>query len=62
MALVISKHIELKSGISMRRFVDAAYKISDGHILHQITDKVITIKAAPTDKMHRMTEKLFPPH
>ena len=30
MALVISKHIELKSGISMRRFVDEAEKFLTG--------------------------------
>ena len=62
MALVISKQIELKAGISIPRFIDEAKKITDGHILNQITDKVVTIKAEPPDRMNRITQKLFPPH
>ena len=62
MALVISKQIELKAGISIRRSIDEAKKITDGHILNQITDKVVTIKAEPPDRMNRITQKLFPPH
>ena len=61
-ALVISKQIELKAGISIRRFIDEAKKITDGHILNKMTDKVVTIKAAPTDKMNRITQQLFTPH
>jgi hypothetical protein len=61
-ALVISKQVELKAGISIRRFIDEAKKITDGHILNKMTDKVVTIKAAPTDKMNRITQQLFTPH
>ena len=62
MALVISKHIELKTGVSIRRFIDEARKITDGHILNQMTKKTVTLKAEPTDFMIRLEQSLFTPH
>lgn len=44
MALVISKHIELKTGVSIRKFIDESKKVVDGEILNQITQKIVTIK------------------
>ncbi|MBI3220221.1 MAG: IS1634 family transposase [Bacteroidetes bacterium] len=62
MALVISKHIELKAGISVRRFLDESKKIVDGQILNEMTRKIITVKAEPTPKMKDIISKLLPPH
>lgn len=63
MALVISKHIELKTGISIRKFRDESKKIVDGEILDHITQKTLTIKAQPTQKMTELLRKLVvPPH
>lgn len=62
MALTISKHIELQTNISIRRFMDEAKKIVDGEVLNQITNKKITISANPTAKMLGLKDKLFPPH
>jgi len=61
-ALVISKHIELKTSISIKRFVDEAKKIVDGQILNHITQKVNNIKAQPTPKMNAILTKLNQPH
>ena len=61
-ALVISKHIELKTGISVRRFLDESKKIVDGQILNHITNKIANVKAVPSDKMKEIISKLFPPH
>ena len=61
-ALVISKHIELKTGISVRRFLDESKKIVDGQILNHITNKIANVKAEPSDKMMKFISKLFPPH
>jgi len=61
-ALVIAKHIELKTGVSIRKFIDEAKKVVDGEILNQITNKVVTVKAKPTDKMEENIAKLFAPH
>jgi transposase len=62
MALVVSKHIELKTGISIRRFIDESKKIVDGEILNHITQKVVTVKAQPTQKMKELIAKLDAPH
>lgn len=62
MALVISKHIELKIGISIRKFLDESKKVVDGEVLNHITRKIVTIKAEPTQKMKGLIEKLEAPH
>lgn len=62
MALVVSKHIELKTNVSIRKFIDEAKKIVDGQILNEITHKVITVKAEPTNKMIEIIQKLGVPH
>ncbi len=62
MALVISKHIELKTGISIRKFIDESKKIVDGEILNHITNKVVTINAKQTLKMKELIVKLNAPH
>ena len=62
MALAISKHIEIKAGVSIRKFLDETKKIVDGQILNHITNKAVTINAEPTPKMIGLVAKLFPPH
>lgn len=62
MALVVSKHIELKASISVRKFLDESKKIVDGQILNQMTNKIVTVKAEPTHKMKEIIQKLLPPH
>lgn len=62
MALVISKHIEIKAGVSIRKFLDESKKVVDGQILNHITGKTITIKAQPPEKTQGLVSKLFPPH
>jgi len=61
-ALTISKHIEIKTGVSLRKFVDEAKKIADGQILNHMTGKSLTIKALHTDKMLEIVSKFFAPH
>ncbi|MFM9028145.1 MAG: hypothetical protein ACKOQ6_09120, partial [Bacteroidota bacterium] len=51
MALVVSKHIELKTGVSIRKFIDESKKVVDGEILNLITQKVVTIKAEQTPRI-----------
>jgi transposase len=62
MALVISKHIELRTGSSIRKFIDESKKIVDGEILNHITKKIVTVKAQPTQKMKEFIAKLELPH
>lgn len=51
LALVISKHIELKSNASIRNFIDESKKVVDGQILNHITNKVVNIKAKPSHEL-----------
>lgn len=54
MALVLSKHIEIKANVSIRKFLDEAKKTVDGQILNQITGKTVFIKAGPSEKMKNL--------
>lgn len=62
MALVISKHIEIKAGISIRKFIDESKKITDGKILNHMTKKNVVLKAETPMHMTELAAKLFPPH
>jgi transposase len=62
MALVISKHIELRTGMSIRNFIDESKKIVDGKILNHITQRIVTVKAQPTQKMKELILKFEIPH
>lgn len=62
MALVVSKHIELRTGVSIRKFIDESKKIVDGEILNHITKRIVTIKAQPSQKMMELVAKLKAPH
>jgi transposase len=62
LALVVSKHIELKTEVSIRKFIDESKKNVDGEIFNAISNKIVTIKAKPTLKMNDLVEKLFSPH
>jgi transposase len=62
MALVVSKHIELSTEISIRKFVDESKKVVDGEILNKITNKMVTVNAEPNQKMKDIISKLFAPH
>lgn len=61
-ALVTAKHIELKTGVSIRKFLDESKKIVDGQILNHITNKIVTVKAKPTPLMMDLLAKINPPH
>ena len=62
LALVISKHIELKTNTSIRKFIDESKKIVDGQILNKLTNKVITVKALSSPKIVELISKLSAPH
>ena len=61
-ALVIAKHIELKTGLSIRKFIDESKKMVDGEILNHFTNKTVIIKAQPSSKIKDILNKLYPPH
>ena len=62
MALVLAKHIEIKTGVSVKKFTDECKKITEGRILNHITNKEVKMKANPTEKMKEYLLKLNAPH
>jgi len=62
MALVISKHIELQTEMSIRKFLNESKKVIDGEIINHITNKIVTINAMQTKKITELVAKLKLPH
>ena len=56
-AMVISKHIEIKADISIKKFLKESKKIVDGQILNHITHKTFSVKAQQTPKMNKLIAK-----
>ena len=62
MALVVSKHIELSTGDSIRRFLTECKKVTDARMLNKITNKEIRIRAKYNDKILKYLKSLYLPH
>lgn len=58
MALVISKHVEIKTGLSIRRIITECKKIIDARMHNTITQKEIIIKGRVTEKAEAFLSKL----
>jgi len=61
-ALVISKHIELSTSVSIRKFIVLFKKVADGLLLNHLTGKVVSIKAEPNMDIIEIIKKLNIPH
>ena len=59
---MLSKHLELRTDMSIKKFVTESKKVVDGQILNQITNKIISVNAEPPKELKKMIEKLFSPH
>lgn len=62
MALVVSKHIELKTKKSLNKFLNACRKIQDARMLNKITSKEIKIRTKYTPDALEFIQKLNLPH
>jgi transposase len=62
MALVVSKHIELATGDSIRKFITECKKVTDARMLNKITNKEIRIKTKYNDKILKYLKSLNLPH
>ena len=62
MALVVSKHIELATGDSIRRFITECKKVTDARMLNKITNKEIRIKTKYNDKILKYLKSLNLPY
>lgn len=57
-ALVLSKHIELKTKVSIKRFITECKKIADARMINSITQKEVTIKGKTTEVVDRFLADL----
>ena len=62
MALVISKHIELNTAVSVKKFITECKKITDARMLNKITGKEIRIRTALAHQILEFLQKLNVPH
>jgi len=62
MALVVSKHIELATGDSIRKFLTECKKVTDARMLNKITNKETRIRAKHNDKILEYLKSLNLPH
>ena len=58
MALIASKHIELETGKSIKKFIQECKKITDARILNKITNKEIQLKVKLSPEIIEIIEKL----
>src|SRR5690606_27547287 len=58
MALGISKHIELQTGLSIKRVTHEAKKITDARIINKITNKEVNLRVNLNDKITEILRKL----
>ncbi len=62
MALVLSKHIELKTGSSIKHFITECKKVTDARMLNTITQRELIVKGKMTNTVTEFLSKLNLPH
>jgi len=62
MALVLSKHIELATGDSIRKFLTECKKVTDARMLNKITNKETRIRTRLSEKILAYLRSLDLPH
>jgi transposase len=62
MALVISKHIEITTKDSIKKFITECKKVSDARMLNKLTNKEIRVRAKYNNKIIEYIKKLNLPH
>lgn len=62
MALALSKHIEIKSSMSIRTFLDKSKKQTDGILLNKINKKQIIMKSKIPIELSEVITKILRPH
>jgi len=58
LALAISKHIEIKSGMSIKRFITEAKKVADARMFNNLTQKEVIVKGKLTKTSQDLLIKL----
>lgn len=58
MALVVSKHVELQTNISIRKFIHECKKVTDGRLKNLITSEEVRLRAHITPEVTEILRKL----
>lgn len=58
-ALVTSKHIELKTGLSIAKFIQQTKKITDARLYNKITEEEIRMRVGINDEIKEYLQKLL---
>lgn len=58
LSLTLSKHIEIKTGLSIRRFITEAKKVTDAIMVNKITQKEVIVKGKVTHNLEELVVKL----
>jgi transposase len=58
MALVTSKHIELQTNLSIKKFIQEAKKITDARIINKVTKNEIRMRVSLNDRITEIIRKL----
>ncbi len=62
MALAVSKHIELQTNISIKKFITESKKVTDARLLNTLTNKEIQIRTKISPDFMKIIQKLNLPH
>lgn len=62
MALVISKHIEIKTQMSIRSFLTMSKKVTDARMLNNITKNELRMRSNIPKQLLNIIPKILPPH
>jgi transposase len=57
-ALVTSKHIELQTNLSIKKFIQEAKKITDGRIINKVTNNEVRMRVSLNDRITEIIRKL----
>lgn len=58
LALAISKHIEIKTGVSIKRFITEAKKVTDARMINKLTQKEVEVPGKLTKESEELIDKL----
>ena len=58
LALAISKHIEIKTGVSIKRFITEAKKVTDARMINKLTQKEVDVQGKLTKESEELLDKL----
>jgi len=56
MSLVISKHVDLQSGVSIKRFDTEMKKVTYARMINQITNKELRIRSQISDDIKQILQ------